>query len=198
MAFGLNAVFLIIAFLTLSIASGFSTNAAIRVAGLSEYSSNDFLKSAHRYLVIASVVGWLTVFFLLVATGLAIFFSPEETEAGAVTGVSTSHYIVDIFLVITLLATVAVGILAAIAANDIHKSGVSNNNLSYRNSIVAAVLAIVVAVFIIAALIFTLTYKPKKKVLKVDKEIQDLKIQLGEPENPITQPVKYPEDTFDF
>ena len=180
MAFGLNALFLIVAFLTLAVSSGFIVNSAIRVAGLPEYSSNNFLKSAHRYLVIASVVGWLTVFFLLVATGLAIFFAPEETEAGAVTGVSSSHYIVDILLVITLLATAAVGILAAIAANEIHKSGVSNNNLSYRNTIIAAVLSIVVAVFIIAALIFTLTYKPKKKVTKLDKEIGDLQIQLGE------------------
>ena len=198
MAFGLNAIFLVVSFIVLAISSGFIVNAAIRVAGLPEYSTNNSLKNAHRYLVIASVVGWLTVFFLLVATGLAIFFAPEETEAGAVTGVSTSHYIVDILLVITLLATGAVGVLAAIAANDIHKSNVSNNNLSYRNAIISAVLAIVVAVFIIAALIFTLTYKPKKKVTKVDKEIQDLKIQLGEPENPITRPVKYPEDTFDF
>ena len=195
MAFGINAIFLVVSFIVLAISSGFIVNSAIRVAGLPEYSSNDFLKSAHRYLTIAAVVGWLTVFFLLVATGLAIFFSPEETEAGAVTGVSTSHYIVDIFLVITLLATAAVGILAAIAANDIHKSGVSNNNLSYRNSIIAAVLAIVVAVFIIAALIFTLTYKPKKKVTKLDKEIGELQIQLGEPTKPV---VKYPADTFDF
>ena len=198
MAFGLNAIFLIVAFLTLAVSSGFITNVSIRLKGLPEYSSNNFLQSAHKYATIAAVVGWLTVFFLLVATGLAIFFAPEETEAGAVTGVSPSHYIVDILLVLTLLAVGAVGILSAITASDVNKSKVANNNLTYRNSIIAAVLAIIVFVFILAALIFTLTYKPKKKVLKVDKEIQDLKIQLGEPENPITQPVKYPEDTFDF
>ena len=198
MAFGLNAIFLIVSFLTLSVSSGFITNTAIRLKGLPEYSSNNFLQSAHKYATIAAVVGWLTVFFLLVATGLAIFFAPEETEAGAVTGVSPSHYIVDILLVLTLLAVGAVGILSAITASDVNKSKISNNNLTYRNSIIAAVLAIIVFVFILTALIFTLTYKPKKKVTKVDKEIQDLKIQLGEPENPITQPVKYPEDTFDF
>jgi NADH:ubiquinone oxidoreductase subunit 5 (subunit L)/multisubunit Na+/H+ antiporter MnhA subunit len=180
MALGINAIFLIIAFIVLSISSGFVTNAAIRVAGLPDYGINNFLKSAHRYFTIAAVVGWLTVFFLLVATGLAIFFAPEEAEASAVTDASPSHYIVDILLVLTLLATGVVGILAAIGANEIHKSGVVDNKLSYRNSIIAAVLAIVVAVFIIAALIFTLTYKPKKKVLPIDKEIGDLQIELGE------------------
>ena len=180
MAFGINALFLIVAFLTLAVSSGFITNTAIRLKGLPECNSNNFLQSAHKYATIAAVVGWLSVFFLLVATGLAIFFAPEETEAGAVTGVSPSHYIVDILLFLTLLAVGAVGILSAITASDINKSNVSNNNLTYRNSIIAAVLAIIVFVFILAALIFTLTYKPKKKVTKLDKEIGDLQIQLGE------------------
>jgi hypothetical protein len=180
MAFGLNAIFLVIAFIVLAVASGFSSNSAVRVAGLPEYSSNTNLQSAHHWLTLASIVGWITVFFLLVAFFLAIFFSPEEVEVGAATGVSTSSYILDILLFLTLVAVLAVGILAAIAANDINKSNVQNNNLSYRNSIVAAVLAIVVGVFIIGALIFTLTYKPKKKKMKIDTEIDDLKVQLGE------------------
>ena len=96
------------------------------------------------------------------------------------TGASPSHYIVDILLFLTLLAVGAVGILSAITASDVNKSKVANNNLTYRNSIISAVLAIIVFVFILAALIFTLTYKPKKKVTKLDKEIGDLQIQLGE------------------
>ena len=195
MAFGINAIFLVVAFLVLAVSGGFAANSSVRLAGLPEYSSNNFLKTAHRYLTIAAIVAFITVFFLLVATFLAIFFAPEEIEVGAVTGASSQNYIVDILLVLTLIAVFSVGILAALGATEINKSGVSNNNLSYRNAIISAVLAIVVSVFLIAALIFTLTYKPKKKVTKLDKEIGELQIQLGESTKPA---IKYPEDTFDF
>ena len=182
MGFAVNVIFLGIAFITLAVSSGFASNSAVRLAGLPEYSSNDKLKTAHKYLTWASIIGWITVAVLIIGTILSVVFAPEETEAGMVTGASAKDYIVYGLLFLTLLSTFAVGILAALAATDIHNSGVTNNNLSYRNSIISAVLAIVVAVSILIALIARFLYKPSKnkKVVKLDKEIRDAKLELGE------------------
>ena len=180
MGFAINVIFLFVSFITLAIASGFAASASSKVTGLSGYSTNNKLKSAHKYLTIAAVVGFITVFFLLVGAGLSIFFAPEAAEAGAVTGASPKNYIVYGLLFLCLIAVFVVGILAAIAATEINESGVQNNNLSYRNSIIAAVLSIVVSVLIIIALIIRVAYKPKKKIEPIDKDIAEMKMELGE------------------
>ena len=182
MGFVVNVLFLALSFITLFVASGFAANSAVRVKGLSAYDGNSKLQSAHKYLTAAAITGIITGTFLIIAMILSIVFAPEETEAGAITGASTKDYIVYGMLFLALLASGAVGVLSAIAATEIHGSGVSDNNLSYRNSIIAAVLGIVVTVLIIIALISRYFYKPpkNKKVVKLDKEIRDAKLELGE------------------
>ena len=58
---------------------------------------------------------------------------------------------------------ITVGILSAIAANDIGSAKVANDNLSRRQAIIAASIAIGVFVLVLIALIVFLTRKPTKK-----------------------------------
>ena len=153
----INIILTAIALTTFAIAGGYITNAAVRITGIPEYqSANQDLVSAHKWASIAAVVTWISIALLIVGIVLYIIFAFESVEL-------TGKFFIYALLFLALTGNIVVGILSALTASDINKSGVPDNNLSYRQSIIAAVLAIVTFVFILVTLILTFVYKPKIK-----------------------------------
>lgn len=163
MGLAINYVLLGISFVALAIAGGFSTNSSIRTTQIPGYKQNEKLINAHKYLSIAAAVCWVTVALLIFGIIAMIFFSAELAEISVTTGSSTGKYILYGLLFLSLGATIAIGILTAIAANDIGQSKVTNDNLSRRQAIIGASIAIGVFVLLVIALIVLFTYKPKAK-----------------------------------
>ena len=148
-------ILLAFAFILLAVSGGFITNAAVRITGIPEYSDNTDLKSAHKWASWAAVTAWITVALIIFSAILYYAFGAEETL-----GMFTKFVLYGLFF-LDIVAVIIVGIFAALTASDINKSKVTDNNLAYRQSIVATVTAIVGFVFLVAGLIFVWTRKPK-------------------------------------
>lgn len=174
---GLNIlppILLCISFLTFAIASGFLTDASRRITNIPEYESdNSDLKTAHKFSEIGAIVGWITLSLMLIGAILLFVFASEIL-------VGFSSYFIYGFLALSLLGTIVVGILAVLTAVYINRAKVENNEGSYKNSIIASVLAIVVFVLVITVLLIKVFYKPKKKEEPIDKDITMLKAELSE------------------
>jgi len=151
----INIILLGIAFITFAIAGGFLTSSATRITDIPEYQAqNPDLVAAHRWASIGAIVTWITIALMLIGIILYIVFALE-------TAAFTSKFFIYALLFLSLIGTIVVGILAALTANDINKSNVTNNNLSYRQAIIAAVLGIVVFVLLVILLILTFVHKKK-------------------------------------
>lgn len=173
---GLNifaAGLLIVSFITFAISAGFITDSSRRITGIAEYGSNADLNTAHRYSEIAAIVSWITVALMVVAAVLLFIFASEVL-------VGFSSVFIYGFLALSIIGTLIVGILAILTAVYINNSKVTNNNGAYKQAIIAAVLATVVFVLVVVAILVRTFYKPKPKTQKIDTEISDLKIKLGE------------------
>lgn len=176
MSLFINIIFFAFTITILAIASFYCANSAVRVTRIPNYKDNKDLENAHKNLTIGSVIGWLTVSFIVIG-GLifilvAIFGAPEEAagaEAVAAEGEESgtiskyADYFVYFLLGISLIAVGIVGILCAFAAGQINASGVPNKDLANRQAIIATVLAIVGFLLISITLIVRLFYKPKSK-----------------------------------
>jgi hypothetical protein len=180
MSFIINIILLILSVIVLGVSGGFATNSAVRLTGVTGYDDNEDLKNGHKYLSIAAIICWITVALLIILTVLFIVFTPEEAEAGAVTGLSFKDYFVYGLLFITLATVLVIGILSAIGSNYIRISGVEDNNLAYRQAIIATVLSIICFTILLIGLILKFTYKPKKKEEPIDKDITMLKTELSD------------------
>lgn len=156
----INILLLGLSFTAFAVSGGFITNSAVRITGIPGYKQIPDLESAHKWASIAAVITWISIALMLVGIILYIVFASETAEF-------TAKWVIYGLLFLTLGGTIAVGILSALTANDVNKSGVSDKNLADRQAIIAAVLAIVVFVLIIVALILTFVYKPKLKSEKV-------------------------------
>lgn len=171
----ISTTLLIIAFIGFVISAGFITDSSRRITNIPDYSSNKDLETAHKYSAICAVVSWIVVALMLVAIVLLFIFASEVL-------VGYSKIFIYGFLLLSILGAGVVAILSILTAVYINRAKVSDNKGAYRQSIIAAVLASVVFVFVIAALLFRMFYKPKPKKEKVDTEITELKMELGEPE----------------
>ena len=165
-----NIMLLFISFVAFAISAGFITDSSRRIGNLPEKAANEDLQAAHRYSIWAAVVGWISVALLLVAGLLIIIYSAEIYESGF------ASWLVTGLLFFTLAGSAIVGVLAAITANDIEKSGVPNNNNARQQAIIAAVLAIITFVAVLIAFFIKMFYKPK------DKELEQLKKEADAPE----------------
>ena len=178
MGFAINIIFFGIAFVTLAIAGGFATNAAIRVTQIPAWSKNNDLAAAHKYLTIAAVITWISIAIMIV---LIILFLIFGLETAAIPGVLT--ILTYLFLFGTLVLIGAVGILSAIAAAKIGDSKVPDNKGSREQAIIAAVLAIVGAVGMLVVILVRLFYNPKsdekKKADKEKAQADELKLSLA-------------------
>ena len=145
-----------LSFVSLAIAGGFATNAAVRITGISGWGSNPDLRSAHRYLSISAVICWVTVAVILVLVFLYIFFGLDIGLEILITLVTYG------LLFLSLGAIIVVGVFSAIAAQKIADSKVSDNNESRRQSIIAAVLALVSGVGLLGIIIYRLFFSSDK------------------------------------
>lgn len=181
MGLALEIIFLVVAVILLAIAGGFITHTAATLTGLEGYSNNKDLQNAHKYSSWAAVVTWITIALIIVGGVLMIFFFPEETEAEAVSGFSFGKIFVYLFIFLAVVGIFVVGILSAITASDISKSGVSDNKLTYRNSIIATVLAILGGVILIIIAGIAFFRKPKVKedteTKVLEKEVEEQRIK---------------------
>lgn len=169
MTFVVNLIFLVISFIILAIAGGFATNSAVRITQIPAWDQNDKLKQARHYLTIAAVVTWITIAAILVIIVLYLMFGLETTELpGVVTGITY------ILLFGSLGATIAVGILSAIASQRINEAKVPNDNNARRQSIIATVLAIVGFVGILIGLILKLFKKSPDKSKTAEQRAKEL------------------------
>lgn len=173
----LEIIFLVVAVILLAVAGGFITHTAATLTGLAGYNANKDLQTAHKYSSWAAVVTWITIALIIVGGVLMIFFFPEEAEAEAVSGLSFGKILVYLFIFLAVVGIFVVGILSAIAASDISKSGVQDNKLTYRNSIIATVLAILGGVTLIIIAFVAIFRKPK---VKEDTETKDLEKEVAE------------------
>ena len=186
---GLNVfnIFLLgLSFTSFVIASGFITDSSRRIGNLPEKETNNDLQNAHRYSIIASIVGWITVALLLLALVvfiyLSVVLSEEEYATGSYGGFS--NLFINGALFLALAGIITVGIFSVLTANDIKKSDVTDNNNSYRNAIIAAVISIVTFVGIIITFLIKIFYKPKSKAVKLDAEISAEEEALAETSSP--------------
>jgi len=169
---GLNVfnIFLLFAsFAGFVISEGFITDASRRIGNLPEINTNQDIKSAHKYSILAAVIGWISVALLLVAGILIVIFGEEVYASGF------TDYLVIGLLFFTLAGAAFVGIMSAITASDLNKSGVQNNNGAYRQAIIATLIAIFAFVAILIAFFIKLFYKPKKKT---DSDLSQLEKDL--------------------
>lgn len=189
----LEIIFLVVAVILLAVAGGFITHTAATLTGLAGYDANKDLQTAHKYSSWAAVVTWITIALIIVGGVLMIFFFPEEAEAEAVSGLSFGKILVYLFIFLAVVGIFVVGILSAIAASDISKSGVQDNKLTYRNSIIATVLAILGGVTLIIIAFVAIFRKPKVKedteTKVLEKEVAEQKIKNMEPPAPRRKPL---------
>ena len=182
---GLNVfnIFLLgLTFTAFVISCGFITDSSRKIGNLPEKETNKDLQNAHKNSIISAVVGWITVAMLLIALGifiyLSVIFSEEEYATG--TGGGFSNMFINGALFLSLAGIITTGIFSILTANDIKKSEVTDNNNSYRNAIIAAVISVITFVAIIIVFIIKLFYKPKPKGEKEDVEIEKLENELGD------------------
>ena len=173
MGLAISAVLLAVAFITFAISAGFLTSATRKITNIPEYGSNKELASAHKFGTIGAVVGWITIAIMVIGFILLLIFGGE-----ILIGFGTE--ILYFLLFISLVGVIVTGILAALTASDINKAKVSDNKGSYREAIISASIAIPVFVFLLIAIIAKLFYKPKKKIEPIDKDIAEMKMELGE------------------
>ncbi len=173
MGLTISAVLLAIAFITFAISAGFLTHATVEITNIPEYSSNKDLQNAHHWGKIGSIVAWLSISLMVIGFILLIIFGSEIL-------IGFGTYILYFLLFISLVGVIVTGILAALTASDINKAKVSDNKGSYKSAIISASIAIPVFVFLLIAIIAKLFYKPKKKVEPIDKDIAEMKMELGE------------------
>jgi len=167
-----NIFLIIISFLAFVISSGFITDCSRRLGNLPEKSTNEDLKNAYKYSVWAAVIGWISVALLLGAGILIVIYSAEIYESGF------ASYLVTGILFFTMAGAALIGVLSAIVASDINKSGVKDNNNAYRQAIIATVIGIIAFVGVLIAFSIKMFYKPKPKV---DQDIAKLQEELKEP-----------------
>lgn len=194
---GLNVfnIFLLgLTFTAFVIAAGFITDSSRRIGNLPEKETNKDLQNAHKNSIWASIIGWITVAMLLIALGifiyLSVIFSEEEYATG--TGGGFSNYFINGALFLSLAGIITTGIFSILTANDIKKSEVKDNNNSYRNAIIAAVISVITFVAIIIVFIIKLVYKPTPKEVKLDAQISNLEDDIQET-NPFSKQ-EIPED----
>lgn len=155
MSLVIAAIFLSVALITLGICGGFIANSAARIADIPNYEQNSHLTNARSQSIWASIIAWITVALILIVAIIYIIYSGKDM--GKINDIVTY-----VLFFITLVSVIIVGILSAMAASNIHSSGVTDNNLSYRQAVIAAVLGIIVFVLLLIAFVIRVTYKVKK------------------------------------
>lgn len=169
----LGLLFLVIVLLIVS--AVFVSIAAHHLDKTDGRKKDQHLNDARSQLVWSSVVGWFSVVILCGLTGVYLFFGAElMLIAGG---------IIDYMLLgLAVALTATCGILAAIGADNMNKSGNQDvkQNGAYKDAIIAASVALGGSGIVLFALAFHLFYKPKSQSEKIEdliKQEKDIKIK---------------------
>lgn len=186
MASGWLIAFLILLLVIWIVAGGFITQASIY---LTPYKGkDDYLNSAYWFTFWAAFVTWFIVAVVIIIiilgfvaigeTGGAIVESGQAEQVVS-TGKKGASAVLISFIVVVLLLAIITGILAAIAASDMHKSSnidlaASKPKTAYTDCIVAASLCLgAIGVIIIGGIIFIIVkvnQSNKQKELRAAQE----------------------------
>lgn len=171
---------LIVAAIALGVAAGFVSSAATKITKTKDWRKDHDLKKAHTYLSWSAAVGWIGLALIVLLVVLYMVFGLETAE-------EFGGWVVKFFLFLTLVVLLTTGSLAAIGASYINKSpnrDAARATGSYRDAIIATVLAIIAGVLIGGLFLYVMFHKPKSKAEKEkeqkDKEVKKLKDSLIE------------------
>jgi hypothetical protein len=149
----------VLLFFVALVATGFAGAYTIMGSLKINSSPDSNLATANRYLIIASVVCWVTVALILVGV-IALFFIGFEVVFFA------GSWIAIGFAGLTLVLAFVVGALSAAAAVEIRKSAqFSQRNVqeAYTDSIIAAIIGVGVFGLVIVASIIYFSYSYYRK-----------------------------------
>lgn len=156
-------VLLILVALLLVIAAVFAVLAALQVTQVSGYDSDAKLRTAHKWLTWASVVGWLGVIIIIV---MVVVYINQQSKSSAHGKDVSSNWVLRFFLFSTLAILIIMGIFSAIGAVDIDKSGKSEEAKktgAQRSANAATVLALMGGGLVLIAFIVSLFNKGTAK-----------------------------------
>lgn len=170
----MGLLFLVIVMLI--VAAVFVSIAAHRLDKTEGRKKDPHLNDARTQLVWAAVVGWFSAVILCVLVGVYFFFGSELM----LTFIGKMMDYALLGLAVALTATC--GILAAIAADNMNKSGNQDvkQNGAYKDAIIAASVALGGSGIVLFALAFHLFYHPKtesEKTQDLIKEEKKIKIE---------------------
>jgi hypothetical protein len=160
---------------------------------------DDNLKNAYNLTFWASFITWFLVALFIVLlilsiVGVVALFGSGAGEIGAAESVEAKNFLSSqqgqttisygiswftvLFLIVAIILIVTTGILSAIAASDIAKSGNTNIGNSYSDCIVAASLCISAAgVILIAFIVYYILDYQKEQKFKNQEQIELEKIK---------------------
>lgn len=186
MGLGGNITLLVLAALIVIISLILITDATVKVNEIDDYQENSDLVDASQYLTWMTVSAWIVL--VLVAFGIGMLIYNGGSGAAKVGGI-----IVSALLVFMILILFVMGVMAALAADSIYKSGKStsgNGKTAYNNCVVVAILSMTsIGLLIIMSIIYLVQRHKRAKMRRqltegiksgdTSKIVEDLTQQLS-------------------
>jgi hypothetical protein len=148
------------AFITL-LAAILAAASSSYVAKISGYDSNTHLLRANILLIVAAIIGFFTLIIFVF-----VFYMIHRSQHEVIQ--KTSSLWTMILMMGTLVLAFVIGVLCAVASEDIHDSGASHDDsyhLAYNTSVAAAVFGILSFSLVIIAAIVYFVWKHKDKLI---------------------------------
>ncbi len=161
MGMGGSITLLVVCGLIVAVCLVLITDAAAKVNSIPDYSSNSDLNDASKYLTWMTVTAWIVLVLVLIGVGMVIYYGKKSGKSGGL--------VVNALLVFLIILIFAMGIMAAISADKIYKSGVSNSGdgkTAYNDCVVVAILSLTSIGLLIIMGILILVQKHKKDKIK--------------------------------
>lgn len=151
MSTGSIVAVLVVAMVVLIVALVYTSMSSTAITAIaSDYTKDENLVTAHRYLVWISTIGWIAVIGIII--GVIVLFT--EGEELFLTGSGSTILNLILFLVVIII--IATGVLASLAASSIGKSPLYSAKTLDPNLVKAYDDAVVGAVASLGTLIFVL------------------------------------------
>lgn len=173
-------VLAIIIFIALIVWAGVdSVSASYDIKRIKGYKNNEGLKTAHKYMSIASSICWLTVIIGIVIAFFAFPYAPQLFAFSSVGGGFSAVTIVFIILLIIILGLLlGVGVFAAMSWDLLRKNKVQDNKrydqalsnvetVTYLTIGTLSIIALVLVIYVVTRIIVS---EMKKAKIKKEKE----------------------------
>lgn len=177
----MSALIFLLIFIVLIAISAVAATYAIKseraLANNPSFSGDQNLQDAHKYLLIAGIVGWTTIGIIILLIVLYLVF-------GAETIMYTGSIVTIILGLLSIALAATVGILSAIGANDMRKSPNFTNQgqdkEAYDDALIASICGIAsVGLLIITVIIYWINrYRKSRQEAKAVENQQKLLFEL--------------------